>query len=640
MSDTEGNFYKYTNKGTIYNFDLDQLTLDELRKFEKMTEKQRLRFIASFELNQNAPMTNEISLKPYYVRNNNEKYGDYALWDAKVKELGNLEDFDTLTDENGNVLDSVLKKINYITPDDIIKAAKAFDSKECNVGMLKKYLTKKIDEIGLFENTDISKLKQLYSRLGVNRNQINQFNKLTEAFTSALKETNTNFTDIIKTALDTFIKALETKLKKDIPAEYKNLINISKNYENINDCLDLSKSFYEEQGDTENIKLCEELKNTLDEMLNLKYIGYKPANTKPEREEIVDLADVSEPEIETKEEEVKEDEDQIERKGPKVEEVKEDKDEKEEIINGQRLQHILNDNDFNFPKRTLFNYGTKTKNLLGEYIVYLKMVNELAKYTQTKNETLKALENKFSPDFEVKQVGNKNNEYYLTPTEAIKKYMPFDIIFYPKKQVFNFYDPYNKKTRIALQPDEKQDLQLIITDDSGKPQKFFKIDYNNKRIIEYIYDEEKDEFNPINKVKFGEGYCGSILSKIRNKLANNLEIPQLKNEINQLWGKINELTNELKEMKNVPKNEKIKPVEKDSTNNYSPFLKDIVEYSPTKLNKTKPIEKKPEELTPLQEALISRRKDIEYSDDEDEDVDWGEGYSKKISLSEFLKRYS
>ena len=638
MSETEGNFYKYTNKGTIYNFDLDQLTLDELRKFEKMTEKQRLRFIASFELNQNAPMTNEIGLKPYYVQNNNEKYGDYALWDAKVKELSNLKDFDTLTDENGNVLNSVLENINYITPDDIVKAAKAFDSKECNVGMLKKYLTKKIDEIGLFESTDISKLKQLYSRLGVNRNQINQFNKLTEAFTSSLKETNTNFTDIIQKALDTFIKALEIKLKKDMPAEYKDFIDISKNYENINDSIKLAKDIYKEQGDTENVKLCEELENTLDEMLNtkLKRIDDKPANTKPEREEIVDLDNVSEPEIETKE--VKEEE---ETKGPKVEEVKEEEEDVKEIKNTQRLQHILNDNDFNLPKRTIINYGTKTKNLLGEYIVYLKMINELAKYTQTKKEVLSALEDKFYPDFEVEQIGKKNNDYRLIPTDAVKKYMPFNIKFNPKKQIFNFEDPYNQKIRIVLQPDEKKDLLLVINDDSAKPRKIFKINYNMNKIVEFIYDEENDKWLKNDSVKFGEGYCGSILSKIRNKLANNLEIPQIQNEIKQLWGKIDELTNEVKEMKNVTKIEKIKPVEKESTIlPRSSFLKDIVEYSPTKLNKTKPIEKESPTLTPLQEAMKKRRKDIEYSDDEDEDVDWGEGYSKKISLSEFLKKFS
>lgn len=651
MTDSEGNFYKYTNKGILYNFDLDQLTLDELRKFEKMTEKQRLRFIASFELNQNAPMTNEISLKAYYSQDNNEKYGDYALWDAKLKELAKLQGMDILTDEKGNILDSVLAKINYITPDDIIKAAKAFDSNQCNVAFLKKYISKKIEDIGLFETADLTKLKQLYSRLGVNRNQINQFNKLISSFTSSLKETNTNFTEIIQKALDTFIKALETKLKNDVPDEYKDYIelaNISKNHDNIKDCLELAKDIYKEQGDTKNVDLCEDLEKTLNAMLNTKLkISDKPANTKPEREDLNELDGIPESLPTATLEEKIEVEDS---KGPKVEEVKEDLNESDEneIKNSKAFNHILAKPNFKIPSRTNVVYGPKTVKFLNDNIIYFKMIDKLASYNGKKlKDAYDDLKDEFEPDFTISKF---KDGFDLTPKDNLQKLMPFYVQFFPNKSQYKFYNINDNKEFLLVALNAYNNLVFQFYSPEGEINKLIEVDYKDSKIRLYNGDGEEE----IENINFGEGYrasnaipetqCGSLFTKIRDKIFpknNNLnkqeiEISQIQNEIKQLWSEINKMKTEL------PKEEKPK------VNEHSAFLKDILEYSPSKLNKIDVpfVEKKVdliknEQLTPLQKALEDRRKDIEYSDDDSEDIDWGEGYKKKtISLSEFLKKFS
>ena len=139
---------------------------------------------------------------------------------------------------------------------------------------------------------------------------------------------------------------------------------------------------------------------------------------------------------------------------------------------------------------------------------------------------------------------------------------------------------------------------------------------------------------------------------MKNKLA---EISQP--EINKLWDKISELETEIKELKANDRGqkyiqrqkepeEKVKPLNDREQTNYN-FLDDIKKFDLSELIKPKPIQPKIEEESDLNKILSDRRKDIEYSDDEEEDYDWGEGYKAKpkakpktISLSEFLRRYS
>ena len=196
----------------------------------------------------------------------------------------------------------------------------------------------------------------------------------------------------------------------------------------------------------------------------------------------------------------------------------------------------------------------------------------------------------------------------------------------------------------------------------------YEIDFENDEITKTINGESKEP------IKLGTGYAGSIFSKIKDKVKNKIaEISQP--EINKLWDKITELEDEIKELnealefqkerkveQNIPKVEQNIPkveersFENDSKPKHYNFLDDIKKFNLSELIKTKPVQPKIEEQrkalehseqSDLSKILSERRKDIEYSDDEEEDYDWGEGYKRKpkertktISLSEFLRRYS
>lgn len=91
--------YKYTNKGRVHEFDLNLLSPDERKKFEKMSDKQKQRFITSVELEQMPSMFDEVSLKSVVypdqdsditsIQQANAKYSDLInlLEDPKFKEM-------------------------------------------------------------------------------------------------------------------------------------------------------------------------------------------------------------------------------------------------------------------------------------------------------------------------------------------------------------------------------------------------------------------------------------------------------------------------------------------------------------------------------------------------------------------------
>ena len=159
-NDKTENLYYYSNKGKQYTFNLDDLTTEELKKFEKMTERQRLKFITNFELQREAPIQDSVSLKPTMTEAKNEKYGDYALLKAKLDEAERIikkdanEGWDnaekiSLLDDDGNIKSEYLDEMKYITEDDLKNCMKAFDLDDVSLGMLKKYYNRKIESLNM-----------------------------------------------------------------------------------------------------------------------------------------------------------------------------------------------------------------------------------------------------------------------------------------------------------------------------------------------------------------------------------------------------------------------------------------------------------------------------------------------------------
>ena len=87
-----GDIYKYTNKGKVHEFNLGLLTSQERKKFDKMSNKEKQRFIASVELQQMPSMFDEISLKSVVYPDPDSNIADVQAAAAKYNELAKLEE--------------------------------------------------------------------------------------------------------------------------------------------------------------------------------------------------------------------------------------------------------------------------------------------------------------------------------------------------------------------------------------------------------------------------------------------------------------------------------------------------------------------------------------------------------------------
>jgi len=86
--------YKYTNKGKVHEFDLSLLTPQERKKFDKLSNKEKQRLIATVELQQMPSMFDEISLKSVVYPDPDSNITDIQAAAAKYNDLQKLIDSD------------------------------------------------------------------------------------------------------------------------------------------------------------------------------------------------------------------------------------------------------------------------------------------------------------------------------------------------------------------------------------------------------------------------------------------------------------------------------------------------------------------------------------------------------------------
>ena len=668
-TEDEGNYYQYSNKGVIYKFDLDQLTLDELRKFEKMSEKQRMRFIASYELNKSAPMFDEVSLKAVYApySKSNERYADYAIFNKKYTELknfiekvwGDVDGTTIITDESGKINNygEELIKRTSIDNGDIQNAIKQTGSNSINIDSLLKYLSKEMGKTEIYESVEksIPKMKSILSKIspvfksqkeikGLNAiidtliKMIDVSDKTKIAEMAELVKKTTTIINILQQRGEKFVRDNLSPDTKDIPftektmtafedtlreenkievanviAELKEVLVMREELKEIKDLLD---------HDTGYIPLNEN-KTEISAPTKIEIVETDEIRDLREKKEKANLSNDNEEEIKTH---VKEIEDDI------VKPRKENNNNIYDLRLGPENRIYLNASDAGLFEIFSEIFGITTdeglQKVLGDYFLIdrPKKSANLWKLTSKVEEI----------PYDLTYSATKNYKPYLL-AEGIKNNITHNI----------FYDDRYNSIIDTIYDGDKE---------IGK----YEIDLRRDEITKTLNGETKEP------IKLGTGYAGSIFSKIKNKIKNKLaEISQP--EINKLWDKISELETEIKELKANDRGqkyiqrqkepeEKVKPLNDKEQTNYN-FLDDIKKFDLSELIKPKPIQPKIEEESDLSKILSDRRKDIEYSDDEEEDYDWGEGYkakpkakpwndreqkskSKTISLSEFLKRYS
>ena len=81
------NTFRYTNKGAVYEFDTNVLSDDEKQKFRKLNDRDKVRYIAARELEQDTTFPKAYSVQAVYNEPQNEKYNKYVIGSTKLDEL-------------------------------------------------------------------------------------------------------------------------------------------------------------------------------------------------------------------------------------------------------------------------------------------------------------------------------------------------------------------------------------------------------------------------------------------------------------------------------------------------------------------------------------------------------------------------
>lgn len=660
--DNSENLYYYSNKGRQQTFNLDDLTTEELKKFEKMTERQRLKFITNFELQRDTPFQDSISLKPIMTEARNEKYGDYALLKAKLDEIDSiarkdpniaakLNEYQVMTPDGQEINEYFLPFFQNITEEDLKNCMKAFDMKNVSLGMLKKYYTRKIESLDMpgVKTSFLDALKKFYEKI-LKLDPPKDDKAATQSLETNISKTTPEELNAKK--VEEYIKDCQEQIKKAAKKAIKEAKLDSSEKKKIIKYVD---AFELEKIQEELTKLANEQLNALIKYyMQIESDGVDIITDTPSEEhkekEVSEKPEAleetkEEPEIATVEEEVKEEE--------KPEEVKETETKETETKPGvERLSKNAEFSDLNTPSK-IANAETE-RQMIARLDHQLPRLNAVINSFKKKND---------APDIpglikQGKQEGFGPKVYtYSEPVNMNTKYIirksGDDIMVMTDRGDF-------------MRHNLKEGWKVIgaLTEPLNKDSSAtWKIEYHpNQNKASYVDPLHTHE---ITYTKYGKGYkvkytSGSIIDKIRSKFLKNVEksIDDLEktdkniySKLDALESQIRELKDSLKSMENSKKEKEIPsspippppPIPKPSNGKPSSFLDEIK--NPHKpLKPVKPdIKPAPEEeYSDIKKILDERRKDIEYSEDSDEDAEWGEGVknskkTRRMEILEFLK---
>lgn len=680
-NESQGNYYIYSNKGKEQQFNLDDLTTEELKKFEKMTEKQRLRFIANFELQKESTFQDTISLKPTITEARNEEYNKYALLKQKLDEaekLGEkLKDYDNyenieLLDSKGNIKDEFNEYFKNINSNDIKNCMAAFDLDNVSVGMLKKYYKKKIEDLHLtgIKTSFLESLKKM-------------FKKFYEIEDEDFKTTKPKVKTTIDRLFDDVSKLKAKSLNPYKTEQLTKKVNQTLSLLIENTVLKNKDSFTQEEFN--NLKNYNENCNwsKIGKLLNEKKI-YKTLQdlitTMPDIEQKATDIILEEPTTQSKSDDddkpkalqgdeakdvevgTKEEEDEDTRS---AEETKES-DKKSEEVKETKSEEIKESDKKNIDVNTPVHVRKQLDEELKILKRYNTIIDNFKNYKDFYEKNKSTTSDNITLDGTL--LSKKDNEYRGENTDfviqfKIQKEKPgFTLIKTNKENnKITYYRYYENSDKVIIKQYKNEvnedNIQFSLKFYPNKKNKGIKVD---DKIRGFKYGKG---YTPKVKLSFygktpegGSTSCGnpgyslykttytsgSLVDKLRNRFLKtvNEDIEGLKETDNEFKDSIKNITDKLNELEMMIKSLKV------STSQTQPvipkakpsFLDDIT--SPVKL---KPVERNKvisEEPTEIEKILSQRRKDIEYSESEsdEEDDEWGEGYgSKKMKLLDFLK---
>ena len=221
--------YNYSNKGKKLSFDTKELTPTELESFKKMSTTEKRRFIESHNLEAESPMFNEIQIKSTtQYKPQNEKYNQY-LWSKMKKE--ELTEYmkahpELALEKVGNIKNDLLQHTKYLSVNDLN------DDMITLTDLQKQFMeqVKELENISSNVNTLNKTISSEFSKLTVNLDNV------LKAVNDPLKE---NINDIInkysndlkvlealdKNKIDELINLMKEKNDKQILTDINNNIN-------------------------------------------------------------------------------------------------------------------------------------------------------------------------------------------------------------------------------------------------------------------------------------------------------------------------------------------------------------------------------------------------------------------------------
>lgn len=268
------NRYIYTNKSKKLTFDLNELTDEERKKFNKLNDTQKRQFIAAFKLNEEAQFPDEVQVKTTKEYTPNERYNKLVNVKNKSDEIKKF------IQRNPEFKDYKLKDIKevlltytkFITADDLAQAL--LKNEDITISDLNKLYIDKVNELNISqaENVNISQANKVnFDKLLLDVNKLTSI--IDDPLKNSLKEIVNKYSDnneIIEAADKNDIAKLITELEKQ--RDTKLLDEIKGNIDYLQIQLD---NIFGDVGMTQN-EILEILKNKddvkeLKEMINKTY---------------------------------------------------------------------------------------------------------------------------------------------------------------------------------------------------------------------------------------------------------------------------------------------------------------------------------------------------------------------------------
>ena len=653
--DKTENLYYYSNKGRQQTFNLDDLTTEELKKFEKMTERQRLKFITNFELQRDTPFQDNISLKPIMTEARNEKYGDYALLKAKLDEIDSiankdpniaakLNEYQVMTADGKRINEFFLPFFRNITEEDLKNCMKAFDMKNVSLGMLKKYYNRKIESLEMpgVKTSFLDALRKFYEKV-LKLNPTKDEKAATESLGVKIAEIKTP-EELNPENTEEYIKKCQELIKKTAKAVIQEVELGSSEKKQIIRYVD---AFEIE-------KLQKALSGIANEQLNSLIKLYMQIES-----DGVDII-TDKPSEEHKEKEVSEKSEALEetKEEPEIIAVEEEKEEEEkkEPATEVKPETTKEEPKPEEPKPEDLNTPSK----LADANTEKQMIETLDRLLPTLNRVVSSFKKKNEPPGINGLIKEGKEESFgakvYTYSDPFNDMKPKYIVRKNGDDIMFMYDNGN-----FLRHNLKEGWKMIgslvqpLNKDSGA---LWKIEYRpNLNKATYI---DPNHTHEITYTRYGKGYkikytSGSLIDKIRDKFLKSVNdsITDLKEEDKNLYSKLDSLEAQIRDLKskllNVETTPKRDIQKKDVPPPPSPFESHPIPSFLDEILKPhkplKPVEKKEKPLKEeeysdtlssiLKKQLDDRRKDIEYSSDDEDDIEWGEGIkSKKASTSE------